>query len=98
MKVYIVMREEGIRSDGYYYESDTKIIGGRETPEEAAKLLHEAVLRAHPNEQPSSGRYNQYGDTSMTFDYGVDDLQDRFWIQELYLSSADDNLPAAKKR
>ena len=37
--VFIIMREKDIRTDGYYYESETTIIGIRNTPEEATKLL-----------------------------------------------------------
>lgn len=88
--VYIIMRRKGIRSDGYYYESETTIIGIRNTPEEAALLLQAAAICFHDDEKPSYGEYNKYGDTKIVYDI-VEDLEDCFWI-EAHVSYAD-NLP-----
>lgn len=92
MKVYVVMRENGIRSDGYYYESDTHIIGGREKKEDAIDLLQQAAKMLHPNEKPIRGTFDQYGNTQLVFDNGADDLEDKFWIYELVTSKIGDCL------
>lgn len=84
-KIYVIMRERGIRSDGYYYESDTSIIGLRDTPEEAAKLLKNIALKFHKNEKPCMGTYNEYGDTRIEYQISAD-LSDIFWIEEEYLN------------
>lgn len=85
--VYIIMRQEGIRSDGYYYESETTIIGIRNTPAEAALLLQAAAICYHDDEKPSYGEYNEYGDTRIVY-HIVEDLEDCFWI-ETHVSYAD---------
>lgn len=81
-RVYIVMRENGTDTDGYYYESSTSIIGVRETPGEAADLLKAATIAWHGEEKPSSGTYNEYGDYRVTYANGCD-LWDTFWIEEM---------------
>lgn len=88
--VYIIMRQKGVRSDGYYYESETTIIGIRNTPEEAALLLQAAATCFHDCERPSYGEYDTYGDTKIVY-HIAEDLEDCFWI-ERHVSYAD-NLP-----
>ena len=79
---YIVMREKGIRTDGYYYESDTTILGVKGSMEKAQDLLQRAVQKYHSDEKPIHGRYNQTGDIEMAF--GDSELEDRFWIEDFY--------------
>ena len=81
-RVYIVMRENGIDTDGHYYESSTSIIGVRETPEEAADLLKAATIAWHGEEKPDHGIYDEYGDKKVTYANGCD-LWDTFWIEEM---------------
>lgn len=91
MLVYIVMREKGIRSDGYYDETRTTIIGVRDDPKKAAELLKTAVHKYHPDpeDKPIEGAWDQYGDTLLV--YPLSDQYDRFWI-EVMMDEVDDNL------
>ena len=79
MVVYIVMRDEGIRTDGHYYESKTLILGVRETAKEASELLDYFAKSIYPNESPVRGSFNKNGNTELV--YGDFELEDRFWIQ-----------------
>lgn len=85
-RIYIVMREKGTATDGYYYESDTSIIGVRETPKEAADLLKAATIAWCGEETPYSGTYDEYGDNRVTYANGCD-LWDTFWIEEMSMPS-----------
>ena len=81
MVCYLVMREEGQRTDGYYYESRTSILGAREKPEEAVELLHEMMEKYHPGEKPYNDIFNVYGDKMAEYSNG--ELGDKFWIEKI---------------
>ena len=91
MLVFIVMREKGIRSDGYYDETQTTIIGVRDDWKKACELLKTAVQKFHPdpNDKPIEGAWNQFGDTLLV--YPLADQSDKFWIEDM-LDELDDNL------
>lgn len=92
IKVWIVMRDEGVRSDGYYYESDTSIIGIRETKKDALNLLNEIRNKLHPDEEPELTVCPN--DVPTRFEYHIcDDLYDVFWIYEGRTGPAGDNIP-----
>lgn len=81
--IYIVMRREGTRTDGYYYESVVTIIGLRDDPAEASELLKAAAICFHKDEKPCRGTYDKYGDTEIV--YGDLELEDEFWIEKRYI-------------
>lgn len=83
--MYIVMRCEDTRNDGYLTESKTSIIGVRNDESEAIDLFNRATKLTHPNDKPIRGKYTLKGDTERV--YGDIELEDRFWIE--YRSSED---------
>ena len=85
------MREKGERSDGYYYQSATSIIGARTTKEEACQLLQKAAALLHPDEKPFSGTYDTYGDTEMVF-HLFEDLVDKLWVETVDIGSVYDRI------
>lgn len=85
MLVYLVMREKGLRTDGYYYESNTSIIAGTKDPDKAAKLLKEATVKEHGDTKPYRGEYNAHGDSKMEFELCGTELMDVFWIEEVHI-------------
>lgn len=89
--IFIVMRDEGLRSDGYYYESKTTILGVRETEEEAVELLKQITEKLHPGEKPIAGEYNRIGDTKRQYDYGVE-LYDIFWVKSVIVGDVGDQI------
>lgn len=89
--IYLVMRDEGLRSDGYYYESHTSIIGARENEKEAVELLACATTTFHANEKPVHGKYGEYGDTERGYRM-AGDLYDVFWVKEIVIGATGDNL------
>ena len=83
-KIYLIMREKGLRTDGYYYESETSVIAATNEPAKAAQLLADTVRKEHTEDELRSGKYNIYGDTEVVFEISCE-LCDRFWIEEVYL-------------
>lgn len=73
---YIVMRNKGLRTDGYYYESDTTIFGLEDTEAKAKQLLDKAIKKYHPNEQPMENPFDK--EAAFILSAG---LYDYFWIE-----------------
>ena len=90
MWIFVVFREEGLRSDGYYYESKTSVIGSRKTKEEAYELLFSAATHFHPNEIKTC---DSTADECLRirFDIGCDDLEDVFWVEPLIVGKKGDS-------
>ena len=76
---YLVMREEGLRTDGYYYEAKTTILGSFYEEKDACSFLKEVAKILYADEKPLSGTYNLNGDTQMVF--GDSELQDIIWVE-----------------
>ena len=91
-KVYLVMREKGIHTDGKtYYEAETSIMGARSTLEDAGKLLEKVVKKYHPEDKPSQGIYNFEWDIDTGHIYRLDEgLTDNFWIKSMAIGPEGD--------
>lgn len=90
MKLYVVLRDEGIRSDGYYYESDTTVLGVFNNHKKASEALVAAADNFHPNEKPVLGSYNIDTLETTRREYELNsELNDIFWIEETELNQSE---------
>lgn len=91
-KIYLVMREKGIHTDGRtYYEAETSIMGIRNSMEEASKLLGKVVKKYHPEDKPSQGTYNFELNIDTSHIYRLDEgLTDSFWIKPMIIGPEGD--------
>ena len=82
-KVYLVIREKGIHTDGFsYYESEEMILGARGTQEEASAFLKKAGKHFHPEEDPIRGTYDFDTKNEVSLIYKIDEaLEDTFIVK-----------------
>ena len=91
-KIYLVMREKGIHTDGKtYYEAETSVLGVRSTPDDAGKLLEKVIKKYHPEDKPYQGIYNKELDMNTGHVYKIDEgLTDSFWIRSMIIGPEGD--------
>lgn len=83
-RVYVITRDRGIHSDGFYYEKATSIIGIFEKEKEACEMLVKISDAIYPNTKPIRGAYNETGETERIY-HICDDLVDEFRIEEIVI-------------
>ena len=91
-KVYLVMREKGIHTDGHtYYEAETAVMGIRHTIEDAVVLLGKVLKKYHPEDKPSSGIYNPDNGLETGYFYKLEEgLSDNFWVKPMKIGESGD--------
>lgn len=90
--IFLVMRNKGNDTDGYYYDSSTSVIGIREKRKDACELMCKAAKQLHPSEEPSSPpTYDGYYPIRVEYRI-VEDLYDVFWVESRIVGENGDNI------
>lgn len=90
--VFLVMRDKGNDTDGYYYDSVTSVIGIREDRRDACELMLKAARQLYPSQEPTLPVIYANGYPIRIEFRIVEDLYDAFWIESHIVGEAGDKI------